>query len=47
MLGDVLKKRREELGLEVQDIARVTGKLVLEHTFHQKTFYFWFYRYYF
>ena len=25
MLGDVLKKRREELGLEVQDIARVTG----------------------
>ena len=25
MLGDILKKRREELGLEVQDIARVTG----------------------
>ena len=25
MLGDVLRRRREELGLEVQDIARMTG----------------------
>ena len=25
MLGDILRKRREELGLDVQDIARMTG----------------------
>ena len=25
MLGDILKQRREELGLSVQDIARMTG----------------------
>lgn len=25
MLGDILRKRREELGLDVQDIARTTG----------------------
>jgi cytoskeletal protein RodZ len=25
MLGEILKQRREELGLEVQDIARMTG----------------------
>ncbi len=25
MLGDILKRRREELGLDVQDIARMTG----------------------
>lgn len=25
MLGDILRRRREELGLDVQDIARMTG----------------------
>ncbi len=25
MLGEILRKRREELGLDVQDIARMTG----------------------